>query len=318
MKKYFAVLCMITCIFGLTACGTKEVSVKESSQYNMLAAEYIAKELMVPNLLTYADDKVADAFLEEYSPIEAKAIFENDFAYFFNLSQQLQSYAAQYGGSVEEVAQANGIVLKYKINTDLMLSNVKLNGIGVVAGISSFQSSCKDMGDITEIGDATSEVIKNEIFVYVPIKGQEKSGTAEFIFKDNIFLTLDSAVLNVESSMTEKMERAALNTVLGMGTVFAVLILISFIIGAFGFIPKMQASLADKKNNKNKSINENETSVNNVIAQIIKKEESELVDDLELVAVISAAIAASQGAGSTDGFIVRSIKRANTNKWQKA
>lgn len=37
-------------------------------------------------------------------------------------------------------------------------------------------------------------------------------------------------------------------------------------------------------------------------------------DDLELVAVITAAIAASEGT-STDDFVVRSIKRRTSNKW---
>ena len=37
-------------------------------------------------------------------------------------------------------------------------------------------------------------------------------------------------------------------------------------------------------------------------------------DDSELIAVISAAIAASEGT-STDGFVVRSIKRRKSNKW---
>ncbi len=32
-------------------------------------------------------------------------------------------------------------------------------------------------------------------------------------------------------------------------------------------------------------------------------------DDLELVAVIAAAVAACEGAVSTDGFVVRSIRR---------
>ena len=49
------------------------------------------------------------------------------------------------------------------------------------------------------------------------------------------------------------------------------------------------------------------------IAQIVENEE--LSDDLELVAVISAAIAASEGAASTDGFVVRSIRRRPSNKW---
>ena len=41
------------------------------------------------------------------------------------------------------------------------------------------------------------------------------------------------------------------------------------------------------------------------------------MDDLELVAVITAAVAASMNT-SVDKLVVRSIKRRNTNKWQKA
>ena len=36
--------------------------------------------------------------------------------------------------------------------------------------------------------------------------------------------------------------------------------------------------------------------------------------DEELAAVIAAAVAASEGT-STDGFVVRSIKRRKSNKW---
>ena len=43
----------------------------------------------------------------------------------------------------------------------------------------------------------------------------------------------------------------------------------------------------------------------------------EMTDDLELVAVISAAIAASENT-STDSFVVRSIKKVNRSKWQRA
>ncbi|MFR5731673.1 MAG: OadG family transporter subunit [Clostridium sp.] len=45
-------------------------------------------------------------------------------------------------------------------------------------------------------------------------------------------------------------------------------------------------------------------------------EEEELVDDLELVAVITAAIAASTNS-STDSLVVRSIKRAPGAKWKE-
>ena len=54
--------------------------------------------------------------------------------------------------------------------------------------------------------------------------------------------------------------------------------------------------------------------VNNAIAQIVSNEEQdEDVDDLELVAVITAAIAASENT-STDGLVVRSIRKVNSRR----
>ena len=50
----------------------------------------------------------------------------------------------------------------------------------------------------------------------------------------------------------------------------------------------------------------------------LEEPEEELADDGELVAVIAAAIAAYEGSTSTDGFVVRSIKRSKTNKWKRA
>ena len=44
-----------------------------------------------------------------------------------------------------------------------------------------------------------------------------------------------------------------------------------------------------------------------MVAQIAANEEAQ--DDTELIAVIAAAIAASEGASSSDGYVVRSIRR---------
>ena len=41
-----------------------------------------------------------------------------------------------------------------------------------------------------------------------------------------------------------------------------------------------------------------------------------VTDDEELVAVIAAAIAAAEGT-TTDGFVVRSIRRRPSNKWNR-
>ena len=50
-------------------------------------------------------------------------------------------------------------------------------------------------------------------------------------------------------------------------------------------------------------------------SKLCKELFEEEVDDLELVAVITAAVAAAMGETSTDGFQVRSIKRAKNRNW---
>lgn len=126
--------------------------------------------------------------------------------------------------------------------------------------------------------------------------------------------TMEYTSFNVVYSLGEKMTKAVLNTVIGISVVFVVLILISLLIWCFKFINKAEQAIKNKKENKSAVTAQ---AVDNTIAQIVQKEEEELVDDLELVAVISAAVAAYTGT-STDGFVVRSIKKSNKKRWQNA
>mgnify|MGYP004638407307 CR=1 FL=1 len=51
-----------------------------------------------------------------------------------------------------------------------------------------------------------------------------------------------------------------------------------------------------------------------VAAPVVEPVVEDVTDDGELVAVIAAAIAASEGKTSTDGFVVRSIRKINRRK----
>lgn len=176
------------------------------------------------------------------------------------------------------------------------------------SALESWNKATEDMGSFEEIISTESELDDKDGVIDTTVKGSKRNAIVEFVIENRV---LTGVAVNVEYTFGEKMEKAALNTLLGMGTVFIVLILISLIISCFNFIPKIQAKFAKRpKKEEVKS-----AAVDNTIAQIIEKEE--LSDDLELVAVIAAAIAASEGASSTDGFVVRSIKRAG-NKWQRA
>ena len=99
-------------------------------------------------------------------------------------------------------------------------------------------------------------------------------------------------------SLGDKMAKAGLNTVLSMAIVFAVLIFIAIIIAQFKHIGNFQ----------NGAKKEEVKAEPDVEAAPVVEEEN-LVDDLELVAVITAAIAAASETESADGLVIRSIIR---------
>ena len=110
----------------------------------------------------------------------------------------------------------------------------------------------------------------------------------------------------VKYTTAEILEKAGLNTVLGMGTVFVVLIFLAFLISLIKYIPPFVEKFTKKSPQPVQTATP-------VVAETAE-EDTEYVDDLELVAVITAAIAAQTGT-STDGFVVRSIRRRPSNNW---
>ena len=246
MKKMLLVLGMITCILGLTACGSNA-------------------------------EEVVDAKITEEEAI---------------------MYADQLVESINSVV-VQGMEAQYE-SDDV-----------ITAALASWKSAQEDMGSYQAILDHEVDITEKDSVINVLVDGTIRDAKVEIILDKDLVLT--SITTNVQYSFGELMTNAALNTVIGMGTVFVVLILICFIIQAFVFIPKIQEAFS-KKEKKTEEVKKE--AVENTIAQIVETEE--LSDDLELVAVIAAAIAASEGAASTDGFVVRSIRRANTNKWRNA
>lgn len=171
------------------------------------------------------------------------------------------------------------------------------------SGFESYESAMEEVGEITGIGELEQNTMDEDMVegtILAVVEGTDHDAKIEIVYEKSAMTSLS---VNTVYSFGESMEKAALNTLLGMGTVFVVLILISFIISCFNLIPKVQALFAKKP----KAEEVKSAAVDNTIAQIIEKEE--LTDDTELVAVIAAAIAASQGASSTDGFVVRSIRK---------
>ncbi len=244
MKKVLIVLGMLTCLFGLTACGNKE-----EQETTALVTEEEAIEI--------ADQIVSD--ITEMIAQGMDAYYESDATF--------SAIFSSWKNTIEEIGEFKGAT-----------------GYEVKSG-------------------------SDQVEIIVSIACENGNGKVDIVLDEN--LQISSVTTEATKTFGELMKGAALNMVLGMGTVFAVLILIIFIISAFSVIPKIEASMSKKKAEKAP-----QAAAEKAVVQVERNEE--LSDDLELVAVIAAAIAASEGAASTDGFVVRSIKRASTNKWQRA
>ena len=275
---------MLTCVLGLTACGEYEPT--EMEQQKGDEAVSMSTNFILPYMTSFFDDELVEAVQENYNVHEVESQVEDYFSLY--ISMVSQNYNINFG-----------------------YDSIDVEGNAILTGMVSFNNTYDELGDIktSEGFQGTYKVSGDEIIVSVPVTGTKtdsngnvRTATAELIFTNDIFLTLKSCALNLDQSMGELMTKAAMDTLMGMMTVFAVLILISIIIWAMGGIPKLQAKLAKKPESKK------EESIDNTIAQIVEKEES-TEDDTELVAVIAAAIAAYEGSQSTDGFVVRSIRK---------
>ena len=191
-----------------------------------------------------------------------------------------------------------------QLDTQLMNAGLPVDGTDFLTMISSWEAAEEECGAYVEHGDWTMEVKNDGVSLTSEAKYENRD--AEIIFSFNEKGDMESMDVSAHYTTGEILKKAGLNTVLGMGTVFAVLIFISFIIYLLGYIPKLQQKMA----NKDKNVEEKKEAP----VQAAPAPAAAAEDDGELVAVIAAAIAAAEGT-STDGFVVRSIKRRKSNRW---
>ncbi len=218
------------------------------------------------------DPKTVDYFGKTYD--EMQSYLEQEAAALVSLDDESRTYVQAYG---------NDTALELLESWD-----------EAVAGLDDYQG----------LGEFTITKTQDTITAEQIVKYTGRDVIITYVYEYNYETkTAELADANADKVYTlgEKMTKAALNTLMGMGTVFVVLILISLIIYCFRFISVIQDKLAGRKSGKT-------SAEDAVVEQIGQREEQQLTDDLELVAVISAAIAASEGT-SADGFVVRSIHR---------
>ncbi|MDO4262285.1 MAG: OadG family transporter subunit [Eubacteriales bacterium] len=177
---------------------------------------------------------------------------------------------------------------------------------------SGYEGSVEELGAYVSTDGYEVSVDGDEITLVAHLTYEQRKADLSIVF--NSKEVAQSVTLAPEYTTSEILTKAVMNTILGMGTVFIVLIFISLVIYCFNFIPAIQKKFSRKK----------EEIAAPVQAPAPVKAAVETpapavpeTDETELVAAITAAICAYTGS-SADGFVVRSIRRAESATWKKA
>ena len=197
-----------------------------------------------------------------------------------------------------------------ELELDLTLLQVGLpvSGEDFLSMISAWRAGVEECGPLVSIGGCEAKETNDGVDLILEADFEERNGTIQISFDDK--MNMESLTVNAEYSTGEILQKAGLNTVLGMGTVFVVLIFLSFVIWLLKFIPVLE-----KKFRKHPEAAGRPETAGEIPGGIQEEAaEVDLTDDMELTAVIAAAVAAAEGT-SADGFIVRSIRRRKSNKW---
>ena len=205
--------------------------------------------------------------------------------------QSIIAYGEQLVGSMDSIVRG-GTIEEY--------SDYAVFG----PALDSYENSLEDIGEVQGFNNEQA-VLDSDGNYLINIGVDGSNHDADVVITVGVKTgTPSNVATNVRYTLGELMEQAGLNTILGMGTTFVILILLSLIISAFALIGKSQ----DNKKKKAAAIQAAEAPAAAPAAEVAE----EVTDDNELIAVIAAAVAASEGQTTTDGFVVRSIRKARS------
>jgi len=226
-------------------------------------------------------------------------------------AQTIDESTAAYITQVSEGLLEQFVALSEEDAVEIEANLLKAKETGLASGVTSWLSVMKDTGEFVDVISSQASLEEDDTYSCT-VQAQFANRNCEFkIFYEMVDQSLNPTSVSFapEYTVGENMSKAFMNTIMGMGTVFLVLIFISLIIGCFKYISVFEEKMKAKKAGA--------APAPAPAAAVEAEEEEELVDDLELVAVITAAIAAATNS-SSDGLVVRSIKRAPGAKWKRA
>lgn len=172
-------------------------------------------------------------------------------------------------------------------------------------------------GEIQKAEVIETSKADNEYTCKIVLTGDDNEMMALTITYNNVMTPISSSIEDYTDDASQtigmKMEQAGSNIVVGLGIVFLILIFLSLVISLFKYINKIGSKKAQPAPEAKR------TAAPAAVTAAVPQDSTTNIpiqDNSELVAVISAAIAASEGTASANGYVVRSIRRLDSNKWR--
>ncbi|MGN0243537.1 MAG: OadG family protein [Lachnospiraceae bacterium] len=240
-----------------------------------------------------------------------------------SVSVSASQYSEENNAKYIEIAQYYASIFPSisQEDYDSIKESGQIDEVMMTAG-DSWYSIAEQLGTYQSLGEATVELQGSDVVVTTPLICSENTGYFICTFDgeipmDTLYQSGETKSmvysltpsLNAEDStgLGTKMKNASLNTLMGMGTVFLVLVFISLIIYLLGFVPKLFEK--EKKEEKPQPAVPGPTPG-------LAPQTATVSNQDALVAVITAAVAAAMSeetntAVTTDQLIVRSIKRTS-------
>jgi len=274
----------------VTEAAQTEAATEKATEAQTEAAVAAAEEELTELASEAAEAESAAAEAESESETEALSQEEQQ-------KQSMAQMLVQFNNYTDE--QLDQMMESDNASTKLIAAN--------------WSSVKEEVGNFVEVTRLESSMAEDGSAYIVTCHAKyEKTGDTDVVvtYEYNMKDQSTSLSWDIQYSMGKLIERAGLNTVMGIGIVFLALLFLSFLIGRLHIIP----DLIEKKEAEKAPV---APAAPAPVAAPVVEEEEDLMDDLELVAVITAAIAASETT-SGDGFVVRSIKKANRRNWQRA
>ena len=191
--------------------------------------------------------------------------------------------------------------------------------------LTNFKNSKKDLGEFQKVKNVDVTVEDDSYVIDLHAGFEKRELIVHAVIPENYFQLFSELSFNPVYTMQEKLLSAFQNMIVGMGTVFAVLIFIAWIISLFAQVHKWEVRRAESKKAKDRQAvelkKEEKTSAGTKIAAVppvLEKEEG-ISEELLSVILMAAVKAYEEDCGKKNpfsdartlenGLIVRSVKR---------